>query len=696
MNKRRCDILFKLAQRSQDEYKISDLAKYFKVSEKTIRNDIKNINYFLNRYGYNEIKFLGNGCVQFSGKWKDVTIFLKKNNLYSYKLEKDERIRFIALLLIQSVGYISLDYISEKLFVSRSTIVNDLKDVKNFCQTENLRVISKPSKGILLEGSENHKRSLAYKILCNRYQYNSIFNPYELFEFNSFEDENVRNTLSKIILDAEKNYNFMLTGDSFNNLIAYLIIAVKRIQLGFFAEPEKILDENWFEIAAYILKQVARSYHLKIKKEEEILLCNLLGKLNYLAKSNKDQSIIKLQMVTRKFIEKISSDLQIDLNHDYLFFQSLINHLEFISQKEVTPPPLEELFSNTEDLTKVYQVVSKNINILQSAIGKAIPKNELYYIVIHVCAAIERKKSLASKLNVIVVCKNGVGTSQLISERLKKYFNFTIKDVVAQHNLYKVLNDNIDLIISTVPIEETNHIENIVINPDLTNNDIMQIYSKIKRIQSRKNLNLNNEQNVKKDPYSLIKEIKQISQQYIKENLDQFMEGIVKLVFSFFDIHESESPALYQLLKPEHIQLNVQCSSYQEAIRNSAKILLERDYIEERYISAMIKNIEENGPYVVISKDFAVPHAAIGEGGKRVGMSLIRLSDRINFLGVPVKYVCSLSVVDSKKHLNALFNLVNMLSIPDFRNSLDKAQTPIEVSNLIKKFELGSNIESVV
>ena len=71
------------------------------------------------------------------------------------------------------------------------------------------------------------------------------------------------------------------------------------------------------------------------------------------------------------------------------------------------------------------------------------------------------------------------------------------------------------------------------------------------------------------------------------------------------------SPYLHHLLPSTHIQLDVECVTWQEAVRLSALPLLEYGYIEERYINAMIHNIEENGPYIVLSDGFAVPHEGL-------------------------------------------------------------------------------------
>lgn len=65
-------------------------------------------------------------------------------------------------------------------------------------------------------------------------------------------------------------------------------------------------------------------------------------------------------------------------------------------------------------------------------------------------------------------------------------------------------------------------------------------------------------------------------------------------------------------------------------MRKSGEILPEKGYIKPRYLDTMIQNIEENGPYVVLSPGFAVPHEGLEAGSIKVGMSLIRLRLRIS------------------------------------------------------------------
>ena len=120
---------------------------------------------------------------------------------------------------------------------------------------------------------------------------------------------------------------------------------------------------------------------------------------------------------------------------------------------------------------------------------------------------------------------------------------------------------------------------------------------------------------------------------------------------------------------------------------------MEWGYIEKRYVDAMIANVEENGPYIVLSKGFAVPHEGLEQGSIRVGMYLIRLKTPVSFGAEefdPVEFVCCLSAVDHKTHLKAFFNLVNMLQEDTFKEMLRQCATPAEAASIIERYEYAA------
>jgi mannitol/fructose-specific phosphotransferase system IIA component (Ntr-type) len=136
--------------------------------------------------------------------------------------------------------------------------------------------------------------------------------------------------------------------------------------------------------------------------------------------------------------------------------------------------------------------------------------------------------------------------------------------------------------------------------------------------------------------------------------------------------------------------MNVHCKDYREAIQACGDILLQSGAIESRYIDAMIECAEDKGPYFVLSKGFAIPHASTDRGVKEIGMSLIRLAEPIVFIDESVgmiDFVCCLSAVDADGHVNALLNLVNLLDNPEFREDLWAAETPRQIADVIRNYE---------
>ena len=86
------------------------------------------------------------------------------------------------------------------------------------------------------------------------------------------------------------------------------------------------------------------------------------------------------------------------------------------------------------------------------------------------------------------------------------------------------------------------------------------------------------------------------------------MNQVTRKVQEFFGIEvEIQEPFLYELLTAADIQLDIECSDWRDAIIRSAQPLLDQGKIEDKYIDAMIDNVKENGAYIIISPEFALP-----------------------------------------------------------------------------------------
>lgn len=104
----------------------------------------------------------------------------------------------------------------------------------------------------------------------------------------------------------------------------------------------------------------------------------------------------------------------------------------------------------------------------------------------------------------------------------------------------------------------------------------------------------------------------------------------------------------------------------------------------------MIDSAEESGPYIVITKHVALPHARPEDGANELAISITTLKKPVEFGNSendPVKYVFCLSALDNITHLNALSELVGLLGDHAFYETLEKAKEPSEIINFIEKYE---------
>lgn len=151
---------------------------------------------------------------------------------------------------------------------------------------------------------------------------------------------------------------------------------------------------------------------------------------------------------------------------------------------------------------------------------------------------------------------------------------------------------------------------------------------------------------------------------------------------------------LDKLLTGEFINLNIECSTWKEAIMEGAKPLLEKEFIDKKYIDAIFQNFEEIGPYMVIAPRIVLSHARPENGVKKLAMSMITLKTPIKFgneLNDPVKLVVTLAASDNDTHLQALIDLMDLFTDIKDMKVIFSSDNKKEVIEIIKRH---SNINS--
>jgi len=149
---------------------------------------------------------------------------------------------------------------------------------------------------------------------------------------------------------------------------------------------------------------------------------------------------------------------------------------------------------------------------------------------------------------------------------------------------------------------------------------------------------------------------------------------------------EGKELGLLDLLKKEAIVLDVPVKNWKDAVVKAGEILVKIGAAEPRYIDAMIKTVEEMGPYIVITKGIALPHARPEEGAKKPALVLMRLETPVEFGNPdndPVDIVIAFTATDEKSHVKALSQLAQFLQEEENIRKIREARSVEELYSSI-------------
>lgn len=433
MNTRALSII-KILLNSVEPVSSLALSQEIGCSTKTIQNEIKEVNKELKNCEIVSIRGIG---YKIEGNLDDIDI--KNSDLYDY-----DRVEYIIKKIINisstDKDTIKLEDLADSMYVSLSTVKNDLKEVKKILNEYNLKISSKHKQGICIEASEED----IIKFIIN--YSNKVDNSLSIKDFlNNNIIENLF-SIKKILLDTLNYENMILTDNEFKNIVNYISIYLSRNNT----------NQSDF------IKEYIKKY--KSKKEKPI---------------SEDE-----QLLIRKAIKEFCRDLNIatsiNLSHDKIFEECLFNHISNlykradlgINQYEITAGEIKLKYPFPFELGKIAKkTIEKNLNM-------EISEDEVENIALHIGGALERidKRDEKKVYKTIIVCTSGVGTSMLIKSKLENIFKgkLEIIKVIPSYLIDYVNVLDIDFVISTVEVNLEN-VNVIKVSPMLTDKEIKLI-----------------------------------------------------------------------------------------------------------------------------------------------------------------------------------------------------------------------------
>lgn len=688
----RCTHIFLVILNSSSAVSISYIANEFNISSRTVRYDLDKIDEFLK---FNKLPQLwrkpnvGITYEQPDDIINCVTEKLQKINSYQYVLSPQERTYIILSELLQQKDYTTIDLLKEKIMVSRSTLVNDLEEVKKWLKENNLELNTQRKHGIKIVGDEKYLRRASIELLTKTMDVSAMLSEVESTVISRtsipihwkikrmFEDIDIE-FIENCVVVVEKQLKMTFSDEAFYGLVVHIAIAIKRIKLGRdIIMPYKELHAfeltKEFTAASYIAKMLEEHFLVSIPYDEiGYITVHLLGSNSSVYNPIDKADWAKLQVLTGDILKKISNLTKHEnLLEDKQLFNGILDHLapaiyRLKHDLRLKNPVIAEI---KESFAELFEIVKIGIKPIEEYAKKTFSDEEIGYFTLHFGAAIERIKDTKQTLKkVLVVCSTGLGTAKLLSTKIMQKYNVSIVDTVAYHQVPEVLkNTEVDLIITTLSVEFKD-IVSVKVSPFLTERDVENLNKYLKQYKTHtadmldeiievvsKNCEIANYDNLVRDLSKILR---------IKTNKKE--EGVVQ-------------PVLAELLNEKTIELNADAKDWQEAIFIGGKILEDAGLIEHRYIDAMVDTVKEMGPYIVIAPGIAMPHARPEAGAKGIGMGLVTLKNPINFGNEendPVKIVIFLCAIDTVSHLKALSELMDLLEDETFiglaNNSTDK------------------------
>ena len=669
LSKKSLDILTLLDEAGE----LKEIANKLNLSERAIRYEIENLNYYLTKFGFDEIQIISRKVEKPENlNYNTVLEYLNKEN---YTYSKEERTDYILanyLFNSQNLKQINLE---ENLNVSSTTVANDMARVKDVLSLNKLEFNSYSKDFEYIEGAEKNIRRyilnflLEYLFITKKYPGEIMVK--EVIE-NYFSDIDL-NYIREFIKKIQEKIGKIISDEAYKILTLYLLIMIKRVRegkvLGEIKNPVFITSSDEFKIISVIIKKKKKNALVKFSNQEIMAFSEyVLGSHSYNFDYSYYENWIQLEILVNKLIVDINSKIDTNILGDNILFEGLLNHLKPAIYRikqgiKLENAIYEEVLDNYPEL---FLMIKDSMTKLIHYLEVEINDDEIAFVTIHFKEAIDRRAEKALK-NVIIVCGFGYGSSKLLKENIKKYFEVNVVNTLPMHKFEEITDfNNIDLIITTVPIKEEK-IPVIHVNPILTKEDLEKLES-YGLDKERKLIYL-------EELLEIIKEHAEIKDEAgLIESLTEKYKN--KITFNV----ENKKHNLEIILGKENIYTNLTFDSWENALYFGGEVLEQKGAVSPDYVESIINILKTHGSYMVINEHILLAHGRNEDNVFETSMILMTLKDYIEFPNdKKIKIIILFSSRDNQEHLNALLKLTELLDERDLYNQIKDLETSGEI-----------------
>ena len=387
------------------------------------------------------------------------------------------RVSYLLNDLLMRTDWITLDDLREVLFVSRSTISNDLKRVQSVLESFGLALEMRPHYGIRVSGSEMARRLCLANIIMDAFNGAAetesdpgITISTLLSDYGRRSEVGIHNptldTISNCVESVAVAENFQINAVAYQNLLIHIAVALVRIQEDCYVPMEterleRMKGQREYQVAEKIAAAIDREMNVQLPEEEiAYIAIHLAGKRTMLgAGASEDEGLVISDGVWRvvsEMLDCVWNAFRFDFRNDLELRMNLARHIVPLAVRlryhmNLKNPLLADIKTR---YALAYSMAIDASTVLTRAYDADLSEDEMGYIALAFALALERQKTEAPKKNILVVCASGAGSARLLEYRCRREFADYVDKVMTCDVLGLETFDfsKVDYVFTTVPI----------------------------------------------------------------------------------------------------------------------------------------------------------------------------------------------------------------------------------------------------
>ena len=464
-----------------------EISNILNVSDRTIRLDISTINNHYNSLLIESNKRFG---------YKINKTLLHKQNVKTRDVvpqTSNERCIYIIQKLLFKSKEINLISLQDQVFVSEYSIDNDIKKIRKIISEYPSLKLVRSKNHISLSGNEADKRKLYKHLLTEETQgnfmnLNSIANLWSSFNLLEVKDilENVCN-----------KYDYKIREITFPMIIIHAGVAIERIINHNYIKTvnsyEKLKNSKEYQISYEFFTLVSKHIKIEIVEEEISLFALLLmGKKSseYRKDIIKEELDKNIDELVELVINEIKEYFDIDFSKDLDLKVGLSMHLQSLLERQKNKVKITNIY--LQEIKRKYPLVFEMAvragGVIQNLKSEYINENELAFLALHLGAAYERV-NINKRYRAIMIIPHNQMLSKMCIDKLNNRFNDRM-DIITKHNFFEekmILEEDPDIIITTVPLKHTLKIPTVNITLFVNLEDESKVFKALNELDKKRN-----------------------------------------------------------------------------------------------------------------------------------------------------------------------------------------------------------------